>query len=166
MKTKSLHTSLKGKPLISLSLIVISIKRIILPGKCTKRIHPCSDTIIYQGNNPMRRQREKTRSRPPLRSQTREAIAITKGFFKAILPAIKTGSGKSHRDSGNYYAGWRKTPDPELAALLGQLDSGKLTGRQANWVRQELLGYWTERLHKAHSALMEHYSHVPAIAKN
>ncbi len=69
-------------------------ERIILPGKCTKRIHPCSDTIIYQGNNPMRRQREKTRSRPPSRSQTREAIAITKGFFRAILPAIKNRKRK------------------------------------------------------------------------
>lgn len=59
----------------------------------------------------------------------------------------------------------KKTPDPELETLLDQIDGGELTGRQSNYVRQELSAYWEKRLHKAHSALMKHYSHVPAIAE-
>lgn len=58
-----------------------------------------------------------------------------------------------------------KTPDPELETLLDQIDGGELTGRQSNYVRQELSAYWEKRLHKVHSALMKHYSHVPAIAE-
>lgn len=91
-------------------------------------------------------------------------------YYKGILQGYLTCDQKQEAENltgipVTIMLDGEKTPDPELTALLGQLDSGKLTGRQANWVRQELLGYWTERLHKAHSALMEHYSHAPAIAK-
>lgn len=58
-----------------------------------------------------------------------------------------------------------KTPDPELVKLIKQLDSGELTGRQANWIRYELAEYWGERLNKVYSALMEHYSNLPEIAE-
>lgn len=36
----------------------------------------------------------------------------------------------------------KKTPDPELETLLDQIDGGELTGRQSNYVRQELSAYW------------------------
>ncbi len=91
-------------------------------------------------------------------------------YYKGILLGYLTCDQKQEAEDltgipVTIFLNEEKTPDPELVTLLDQLNNGNLTGRQANWVRQELSGYWAERLNKAYSALMEHYSHAPAIAE-
>lgn len=91
-------------------------------------------------------------------------------YYKGVLLGYLTCDKKQEAEdlTGVPVTIWlneEKTPDPELVTLLNQLNGGELTGRQANSVRQELAEYWRERLNKAYSALMEHYSHVPSIAE-
>lgn len=122
---------------------------------CDKRKEDYSSGEIYEKNPSLFRRYylsgEKSYEKAKGENPKPATITFTdKGgycYYKGILQGYLTCAQKQEAEDltgipVTILLDEEKTPDPELEILLDQIDGGELTGRQSNYVRQELSAYW------------------------
>lgn len=122
---------------------------------CDKRKEDYSSGEIYEKNPSLFRRYylsgEKSYEKAKGENPKPATITFTdKGgycYYKRILQGYLTCAQKQEAEDltgipVTILLDEEKTPDPELETLLDQIDGGELTGRQSNYVRQELSAYW------------------------